>query len=620
MFFKGSGLRVVFLVAILSSCAGSKRNDVRVTNHSFSEPNKVVAQHLDLDLEVDFDAEIIRGEVTLHIDNRTAADKLVLDTRGLIVHAVSLGEDHTPTAFAIGKTVEFLGEPLIIDIEPDTRLVHVDYETTEGASALGWLKPSQTAGGRYPFLYTQGQSIQNRSWIPCQDTPGVRVTYNARIRTPPGMMAVMSARNPTERNTEGVYEFEMPQPIAPYLIALAVGDIDFRSLSERSGVYAEPGVVDAAAWEFADTENMMRTAESLYGPYRWERFDMIVLPPSFPFGGMENPRLTFVTPVLVAGDRSLVATVAHELAHSWSGNLVTNETWNDFWLNEGVTTYIERRILEALYGSDRMEMDALLGMEELHGTLDGTSPDDPDTRLHNELDGRDPEDGLTWIAYEKGYLFLRRLEQTVGRKRWDDFLRGYFDAFAFQPMSSERFVAYLRSELIGDDPELERSIGIDEWVYGTGLPANSPEIRSVAFEKVGEAVDAWTSGTPAADLVTDGWSSQEWKQFVQRLPSPLSVERMAKLDDAFGFTDGSNAEVLQVWFKLAIESGYQPAYPNIEAYLVTIGRIWLIGSIYRALAETPEGLSMAKRIYAEAKPGYHPLTVQVVDGILGIQG
>jgi leukotriene-A4 hydrolase len=605
----------------LGSCTtkpGSKA--VHVVNHSFARLDDVVTEHIDLDLEVDFRRQQIRGKASLRVSNKSATGKLFLDTRALRVQRVTLGEHEESTSFVLGDPVEHLGRPLIIDVSPETRMVSVYYETTEKATALGWLTPAQTADGTHPFLYTQGQAIQNRSWIPCQDNPGVRVTYHARIRTPPQMRAVMSAKTVASDDAMGVHEFDMPQPIPPYLIALAVGDLEFKEISGRCGVYAEPSLVAKAAWEFADAEAMMRQAEALYGPYRWERFDIIVLPPSFPYGGMENPRLTFVTPVLVAGDRSLVATIAHELAHSWSGNLVTNASWEEFWLNEGFTTYFERRILEALYGTDYMEMEAVLGFGELQESLENLREDDPDTRLHNDLSERDPDDGITWVPYEKGYLFLRMIEETVGRERWDEFLRGYFDTFAFQTMTSARFAAYLRRELVRGDRHLEGRLRIDEWVYGAGLPDNAPAIRSRAFQRVTAAVDAWKAGTPASELPTTGWSSQEWKRFIQQLPSPLDATRMRELDEAFDFTNGSNAEVLQVWLLRAVSNRYAAAYPRLESYLVGIGRIWLIGSLYRKLAETSEGFAMAKRIYAMARPGYHPMAVATVDRILAGEG
>ncbi|MDH3215371.1 MAG: M1 family aminopeptidase/hydrolase, partial [Candidatus Krumholzibacteria bacterium] len=426
------------MLGVTSCGRPASDDDIRVSNHSFARPDEVAMEHLDLDLEVDFEEERIRGKATIRITNRTAADKLFLDTRDLNIERVTLGKMDSPTSFVVGETVDMLGQPLIVDITPQTKWVNVFYETRENASAIDWLKPEQTADGKLPFLYTQGQAIENRSWIPCQDTPGIRITYHAKIRTPPGMRAVMSAQSIAGTRSDGAYEFDMPQPIPPYLIALAVGDIEFRAISERCGVFAEPSVVDKAVWEFADAEMMIQKAEELYGSYRWDRFDVIVLPPSFPFGGMENPRLTFVTPVLLAGDRSLVSTIAHELAHSWAGNLVTNAAWSDFWLNEGFTTYFERRILEALYGTDHMEMEAVLGFGELQESLSRVEPDEPDTRLRNDLENRDPDDGLSWVPYEKGYLFLRLIEEAVGRQKWDTFLRGYFDRFAFQTMTTSQ--------------------------------------------------------------------------------------------------------------------------------------------------------------------------------------
>jgi len=587
-----------------------------VVNHSFGKPDEVIVRHMDLNLYIDFDEEKIRGSVTLKIENKTGTDKLHLDTNGLVIKTATLGLKDK-TSFELGDEIESLGQPLIIDILPETKTVTVHYETTAGATALDWLKPEQTAGGEMPFLYTQGQAILNRTWMPCQDSPDVRITYGARITVPKGMMAVMSASNSMVRSPDGVYSFSMPQPIPVYLIALAVGDLEFRPISERCGVYAEPYIVDRAAWEFADTESMIQAAEALYGPYRWDRYDVIVLPPSFPYGGMENPRLSFVTPVLVAGDRSLVSTIAHELAHSWSGNLVTNSTWDDFWLNEGFTVYFERRIMEEIYGRDDAELDAVLGVNELNEKIEALGVDHPDTRLALDLSDRnDPEDGPSTVAYNKGYLFLRVVEESVGRERMDAFLRKYFDTFAFKSMTSEKFVEYLRSELIKGDKALEEKIMIDEWVFGTGMPSNTPAIRSLKIEAVEVAISEFEMGTPPGRLRTNDWSTQEWKLFLQGLPEKMPLDQMASLDNAFGLTEGSNGELQQVWFLHAIESDYEPAYPQIEDYLVEIGRIWLIGRVYRKLAETPEGLERAKKIYVQARSGYHPVTQQVIDGIL----
>ncbi|MEP7271502.1 MAG: M1 family aminopeptidase/hydrolase, partial [Acidobacteriota bacterium] len=386
--------------------------------HSYSNPDKVKVTHVDLDLEVLFDRKVLKGTATHRLERvaaSAAAPALLLDTRGLVIEKAETSSDGTtfqPAEFSLGTANAILGAPLEIKLPAAATTVRVTYESTPGAAGLQWLEPPQTAGKKHPYLFTQSEPILARSWIPLQDTPGVRQTYAARIRTPVGLRAVMSAENDPNAAPNGEYRMRMTQAIPSYLIALAVGDIAFRSLGQRTGVYAEPSVVDAAAREFADTEKMVETGEKLYGPYRWERYDILVLPPSFPLGGMENPRLTFATPTVIAGDKSLVSLIAHELAHSWSGNLVTNATWSDFWLNEGFTTYFERRIIEEVYGRPRAEMEAVLGRQDLEREL--KEMDDRDELLVVDLAGRDPDDGLTHVPYEKGALFLRQLEETWG--------------------------------------------------------------------------------------------------------------------------------------------------------------------------------------------------------------
>ncbi|HEV2845998.1 MAG TPA: M1 family aminopeptidase/hydrolase, partial [Thermoanaerobaculia bacterium] len=302
--------------------------------HSFARPEEVSVEHLLLDLTVDFNQRQLAGRASLRINNKRGADRVVLDTRDLEIRRVTLDDGKTEARWKLGDPVKFLGQPLEIEIAPNTTWVNVDYTTKPEAAALQWLTPEQ-AGSPSPFLYTQSQAILARTWAPCQDTPAVRMTYEATIRVPRGLMAVMSAENPTQKSADGVYKFRMPQRIPSYLLALGVGDLEFRALGANSGVYALPTVVEKAAWELADTPKMIDAAEKLYGPYKWGRYDLLILPASYPYGGMENPRLTFATPTILAGDRSLVALVANELEHSWSGNLVPNATWDDFWLNEG---------------------------------------------------------------------------------------------------------------------------------------------------------------------------------------------------------------------------------------------------------------------------------------------
>ncbi|MBX7151460.1 M1 family metallopeptidase [bacterium] len=584
--------------------------------HSFARPEEVVVTHLDLDIKVDFVKKELTGKAALSIKNKNNFHQLHLDTRGLTIHKITLGKEEKTTAFQMGNPVPDHGQELTVDIESTTDLVNVYYSTGAEADALQWLEPAQTAGKKHPFLFTQSQAILARTWVPCQDSPGIRMTYTAKVECPKELWAVMSAENDTVKNDQGLYTFKMTNPIPAYLLALAVGDLRFQSLGKRSGVYTEPSVMARAAYELGDTEKMIEAAESLYGAYRWGRYDLIVLPPSFPFGGMENPRLTFATPTILAGDRSLVSLVAHELAHSWSGNLVTNATWNDFWLNEGFTCYFERRIDEVVFGKEFAEMEAKLGEHELLEQIKEFGPDSADTRLQINLHGRSPDEAGSDIAYEKGYSFLRLIEETVGREQFDQFLKKYFNTFAFQSMTTKKFVAYLRAELIKGDQELEKKIRIDEWVYQTGLPDNFPKPQSNAFAKVEEQVQNWTKGKPAKELTTANWSTAEWRHFLRNLPKTMTRSQMDELDAAFKFSKTGNSEIIFEWLNHVIVNKYEAGYPQLESFLTTMGRRKFLKPLYQKLAETQDGLQMAKRIYTKARPTYHAVSTSTIDELL----
>jgi leukotriene-A4 hydrolase len=555
--------------------------------HSWSRPEEARVRHLELDLDLDFERHVLRGAATLHFESANGARELVLDTRDLEIHAV----EHA-AGFELGAKDPILGAPLRIALKPGTSRVRVEYSTSPEASGLQWLEPEQTAGKR-PFLYTQSQAIHARSWIPLQDSPGVRITFEGRVRAPEGVSAVMAAER------AGTH-FRMTKPVPPYLIALAAGELEFRPLGGRSGVFAEPEVVDAATREFADTEAMMRAVEQIYGPYRWGRYDLLVLPPSFPFGGMENPCLTFATPTVLAGDKSLVSLVAHELAHSWSGNLVTNATWSDFWLNEGFTVYLEGRVIEAVYGAEREAMEAVLGRRELDREME--SLPEGDRVLHIDLKGRDPDDGCTLVPYQKGALLLRTIEREVGRPRFDAFLRSYFNNFAFQSITTADFLEYLRREL-------PVSLPIEEWIYKPGIPAGAAEPRSDAFRRIEAAATRWQRGE-AVD--TGGWSTQEWLHFLRVLPEP----DMPRLDREFHLNESGNSEIVHQWLVMAVRAKYEPAYPLVEKFLCSVGRRKFLKPLYGELMKTPEGALRARAIYAKARLGYHAIARGTVDGIV----
>lgn len=590
--------------------------------HSYARPNEARVTNVELDLATDFAAKKLAGTATLDIQARPGAKEIVLDTKNLDVTRVTDGAGQA-LRYTLGATDSILGQPLTVALGEGTRKIVVHYSTRPEAAALQWLTPQQTAGKRHPYLFSQGQAILTRTWIPTQDSPGIRQTYSARITVPAELKAVMSAEMLTPDGEpadsgQHAYRFRMTHRVPPYLIAVAVGDLAFRQLGPRTGVWTEPAVLEGAANEFAELEKFVDAAEQLYGPYRWGRYDLLVLPPSFPFGGMENPRLTFATPTVLAGDRSLVSLVAHELAHSWSGNLVTNATWADFWLNEGFTTYFENRIMESVYGRDRAAMLANLGWQDMQAAVaEAGGPTSPDTRLHIDLAGRDPDAGMTNIAYDKGAAFLRTIEQAVGRERWDAYLRSYFDRHAFQPMTTEGFLADLRANLIRGDSALERKIDPDAWVSQPGIPANAVMPQSDAFKRVEAQSAAFASGTPAARLQTNGWSTQEWQHFLGSLPQQMTPAQLADLDRTFKLSDKGNSEILFAWLSIAVKHRYQPAVPALERFLTSQGRRKFVRPLFQGLMEQGEwGQPLARRIYAQARPGYHPVTANSVDAIV----
>jgi len=588
-------------------------------SHSFARPGEARVSHVALDLIPDFATRRLQGTARLTIQRAPSADSIVLDVRDLTIRRITDGAGNA-LGYNVGAAQQFLGSPLAIALPARGDVIVIEYETSPEAAAVQWLSPEQTAGKRLPFMFTQGQAILTRTWVPTQDSPGIRQTYEAVVRVPAGMRAVMSAKQAgagNESDAEGrrVYRYRMDNAIPPYLIALAVGDIAFRAIGTRTGVYGEPSVVDRAANEFVEVDQMIAAAEKLYGPYRWGRYDILVLPPSFPFGGMENPTLTFATPTILAGDRSLVSLVAHELAHSWSGNLVTNATWDDFWLNEGFTTYLESRIMEELRGRPYADMLRALGRQDmLKAVVDAGGESGADTRLRLDLRGRDPDDGLTDIAYEKGASFLQTVESVVGRTRLDGFLREYFDRFAFQPISSEGMIAYMRQRLLSGD-ESER-IGIEQWVFQPGIPANIPAANSAAFAAVEQQIRAWRNGGPTSALQTSAWSTHEWLRFLRGLPDTISARRLAELDGAFRLTASGNSEILEEWLQIAIRNRYEPAFPALDRFLTTQGRRKFLTPLYTGLSKTDWGRAMAIDIYRRARPTYHSVAVNTIDQVL----
>jgi len=615
-------LLALFSACLLASCSNqntpnettSSQNVAEVKDlHTQSNADVIEVKHLDLDIAVNFDQKKITGSATWTITNTNHKDTLKLDTHDLTIDSVLV--DGQKTNYVLGTMIEHLGSVLSIPVQENTKSVSVFYKTGSNPRALQWLTPQQTLGKTQPFLYTQSESIYARSWIPCPDGPGIRFTYNARVQVPKKLLALMSAENPQQINDSGIYHFKMDHPIPAYLMALAVGDLRFKAVDERTGVYAEPNMLDKAAYELADMGKMVETAEKLYGPYRWGRYDVLILPPGFPIGGMENPKLTFATPTIIAGDRSLVNLIAHELAHNWSGNLVTNATWNDFWLNEGFTVYFERRISEAMNDKSYADMLWELGYQDLEAAVEALGKDSKDTHLKLDLTGRDPDDGLTDIAYEKGALFLRLIENNVGRERFDQFLRNYFDKHAFKTIHTGEFLAYLDQNLIKGDKDLRQKLNIDAWVYGPGIPANAPRADQERFSKVDTERNRFLQGTAPSELATGNWTTHEWLHFLRKMPKPLQSEQMKELDDAYHFTQSGNSEIADLWFVMSVAADYKPAYPAMEQFLSQVGRRKFLEPLYHEMMKTGKQ-EMGKSVYQKYRMNYHPLAQMTLDKLV----
>lgn len=583
----------------------------RLDPHSYADTSQPQTESIDWNARVDFDARIVEGEAALHFV-ATGSGELDLDTRDLKVTSVS-DSSGAPLKWSLGDPDPILGQRLGIGLGEGTGGVRIRYSTSPQASALQWLEPAQTFGGQHPFLFSQGQAIHARSVLPCQDTPRIRIRFKARIDTPAALTAVMGARS-VDRNTDGarsIARFEMDQRIPPYLIALAVGNLESAVLGPRSSVWAEPEILEQAAWEFAEVDRMLQVAERLFGPYDWERFDLLTMPQAFPYGGMENPRLTFLTPTLLAKDRSLVNVVAHELAHSWTGNLVSNASAEDFWLNEGFTVFAERRILEALEGPEVAALHAALGRRALDRALEQFRDQPELTRLKTRLTGIDPDDAFSQVPYEKGYLFLRALEEAAGRDAFSKFLLDYIRTFRFQSITTEDFLAFLEQRL----PGTYARVNGDAWVHGSGVPSNEPRLASQRLARI-EGLE----GRLPPDELARQWTATELQLYLESVSTPVSASVLDQLDQKYALSASNNYEVLVAWLTLAAKSSYAPALPRTEEVLGKVGRMKYLKPLYQALVGNEATKRRAREFYEKSKSSYHPIARQGIEGLLARAG
>jgi leukotriene A-4 hydrolase/aminopeptidase len=584
----------------------------RIDPHSYFDTDQPQAKHVRLHWQADFRTHQLTGTATLVFETPYAGT-VDLDSKGLTITSVQ-----TPTGrhipYTLGADEPILGQKLQLQLPAQTSEVMIAYHTSPEALALQWLDPAQTSGKNYPFLFSQCQAIHARTLAPLQDTPRARVTYDAEVTVPEPLTAVMSAapRGQWPGANGRTFAFAMPQPIPPYLLALAVGHLESRELSPRARLWAEPETVDAAAYEFADVEAMITRAEALFGPYVWERYDMLVLPPSFPYGGMENPRMTFLTPTVLAGDRSLVDVVAHELAHAWTGNLVTNATMEHFWLNEGFTTWAERRILAALHGDDVEVLAWAIGQHALDAAVARFGVDSPLTQLRTQLHGVDPDDAFSTIPYEKGARFVVVLERAVGRERFEQFLRDYMHRFQFQSITSEEFLEFLDAQL----PGTAEQVLAQQWLYETGMPANAPVFTSAKLEELRSLAQAWTAGARPTVAQMQQWGPLEVLVFLQHLPRALDHASLAWLDAQLHLTGRGNYEILVEWLTIAAGSDYEPVFDRIREVLTQVGRMKFLRPLFVALGTHTRTRQLGREIYNTAQATYHSLSRRVIAAVM----
>ncbi|XP_050209566.1 leucine aminopeptidase [Mercurialis annua] len=608
--------------------------------HSYTDSTHPLTTHISLSLYFDFPSSTIHATALFTL-SAPHSGPISFDTRSLTIHKILDPQTLTLIPFTLSPTIDPIkGCHLTITLNNQSSFL-IFYSTSPSSSALQWLTPPQTFGKTQPFVYTQCQSIHARSVFPCQDTPAARICYSARLNIPNQLSGVMSARHCDRRApvvsdvvlnhvgdvgfdfkslwfAEGrvVEEFVMEQAIPPYLFAFAVGELGFRDVGPRTRVYSEnvSDVLNAAAREFAGTEEMIQQGEKLFGDYEWERFDLLVLPPSFPYGGMENPRMVFLTPTVIKGDSSGAQVVAHELAHSWTGNLITNSNNNHFWLNEGFTTYAERRIVEVVQGEDKAVLNIGIGWRGLHDDIERFKDNMEFTKLKTNQENADPDDMYSQVPYEKGFQFLWRIERQIGRPAFDEFIKKYIATFKFKSIDTDTFLDFLKANV----PGIEKDVDLKLWTEGTGIPSDAYEPVSDIYTKIVSLAHEFKLGRmPREDEVAD-WQGQEWELYLENLPKSVEASQILALDARYRLSESKDYEMKVAFLQLAISSGCRDYFSEVEKTLKEVGRMKYLRPLYAALVqgtEKEEEKIFAKRVFAEARECYHPIAQGVVEAI-----
>lgn len=605
--------------------------------NTLSNYNAWRTKHTTANFEIDFDAKHLKGDVTLSLERLARSESsITLDTSYLDVSSVKVQGEEAKFELTSSRQGPY-GSPLKIIVSEKHQGpqfdVNISVKTTKDCTALQWMTPAQTSNKKHPYMFSQCQAIHARSLFPCQDTPDVKSTYTFNIRS---SLPVLASGLPTgardfKHGQEGkpgtlLYTFNQPIPMASYLFALASGDLASASIGPRSSVWTGPEELTACQWEFAaDTEKYIQTAESIVSPYAWTQYNILVLPPSFPYGGMENPIFTFATPTVVSGDRQNVDVIAHELSHSWSGNLVSNASWEHFWLNEGWTTYLERRLQAAIHGGfQHRDFSAIIGWKALTDSINQFGTDHEFTKLIPNLKGQDPDDAFSSIPYEKGFTFLLHLEKLLGLEKWDAFIPHYFKTYSRKSVDSYEFKSTLLAFFATDATATEKlnSLEWDSWFYSPGFPPK-PDFDTSLVDECYDLAAKWTAAVHAPRSFTphpadvEGWTANQLLVFLETLQtaSPLLTPQLVQsLGAAYSLRSSRNVEVLSRYYVLGLKAGDEVVYQPAAELLSRVGRMKFVRPLFKGLLRRDAGL--ARRTVEANREFYHPICWGMIEKIL----
>ncbi|OLN87027.1 Leukotriene A-4 hydrolase-like protein 2, partial [Colletotrichum chlorophyti] len=629
------------------------------TNCNFKD---VVTKHTKLELTIDFDRRILTGQTAIHLEVRIESlSEVILDTSFLAIKEVSeVSCDGSLAKWTLNPPQDANGSPLRIELGKkyglgETLELRLSFETTQETTGLQWFGRSQTDDKRYPFMckfwacldqvianvadleciVSQGEPVHARSMFPCQDTPSVKTTFDIIVHS---TLPVVASGIPEhdlifpeveEPLVERTYKFNQTIPISNYLFAVASGNLAGVQVGPKSYVYCAPGDIDACKAEFeADLQAIIKSAESLIFEYPWPLYNLVVLPKSFHLGGMENPVFNFYSATVVSGDRENISVVAHEFAHSYSGNLVTNSRWEDFWLNEGWTVYIERHILRSLRGDEEVELQAIVGWQDLLYNIEAYGGNDSVfTSLVLQFDGKRPDDIMSKISYEKGYTFLCYLEQQVGKKQWLKFVPHYFKTFFGSSVSSEQFKSCVLDFFSYDATATSALEAVDwnGWYYKPGAPPK-PVFGSQLYENCLSLAEKWrglskdASFEPSANNV-EGWTVTQLLVFLDLLidsPESIPLRYSEALGDFYGVKSSRNLEVVSRYLRVALRAGDRKVLEQTQDVLAQTGRMKFVKPLFEGLIAVDEKLAL--EVFKKQRDFYHPTCIRLIKGVLEKKG